>query len=116
MALRWHRQALDDLRGIHDYIANENSVAAQQLISTYASRHDCCRSIRKSADRGDSGNARVGGLSGTRCGYRNPARRPYLSPLAGPVAGSPMTGYAGVEQALQSRPAARDLAVTPSSS
>lgn len=33
MALRWHRQALDDLRGIHDYIANENPVAARQVIS-----------------------------------------------------------------------------------
>lgn len=28
MALRWHRQALGHLRGIHDYIATENPVAA----------------------------------------------------------------------------------------
>ncbi|MBI2307601.1 MAG: type II toxin-antitoxin system RelE/ParE family toxin [Rhodocyclales bacterium] len=33
MALRWLRQALDDLRGIHDYIAAENPVAARQVIS-----------------------------------------------------------------------------------
>ena len=33
MALRWHRQALDDLRGIHDYIAAENPVAARHVVS-----------------------------------------------------------------------------------
>lgn len=33
MALRWHRQALGDLRGIHDYIATENLVAARQVVS-----------------------------------------------------------------------------------
>ena len=33
MALRWHRLALGDLRGIHDYIATENPVAARQLVS-----------------------------------------------------------------------------------
>jgi toxin ParE1/3/4 len=33
MALRWLRQALDDLRGIHDYIAAENPAAARRVIS-----------------------------------------------------------------------------------
>lgn len=33
MALRWHRQALDDLRGIHDYIATESPAAARRVIS-----------------------------------------------------------------------------------
>ena len=33
MALRWHRQALDDLRGIHDYIAAESPGAARRVIS-----------------------------------------------------------------------------------
>ena len=33
MALRWHRQALDDLRSIHDYIAAENPAAARTVIS-----------------------------------------------------------------------------------
>jgi toxin ParE1/3/4 len=33
MRLRWHRQALDDLRGIHDYIAKENPLAARRVIA-----------------------------------------------------------------------------------
>jgi plasmid stabilization system protein ParE len=33
MRLRWHRQALDDLRGIHDCIAKENPVAARRVIA-----------------------------------------------------------------------------------
>ena len=32
MRLRWHRQALNDLNGIHDYIAKESPAAARRVV------------------------------------------------------------------------------------
>lgn len=38
MRLRWHRQALEDLRGIRDYIARDSQEAANRVIATI--RHE----------------------------------------------------------------------------
>ncbi|MDK9724829.1 MAG: type II toxin-antitoxin system RelE/ParE family toxin [Sterolibacteriaceae bacterium MAG5] len=34
MALRWHRQALEDLRGIHEYIANGSPASASRVVAS----------------------------------------------------------------------------------
>jgi addiction module RelE/StbE family toxin len=58
MALRWHWQALEDLRGIHHYIARNNLDAARRVVAT----------IRDQADilREHPAIGRLGRLEGTR--------------------------------------------------
>lgn len=58
MALRWHRQALEDLRGIHDYLAHKSPTAAGRVVAT----------IRKQADilREHPAIGRPGRLEGTK--------------------------------------------------
>lgn len=58
MVLRWHRQALDDLRGIHAYIAQQSPAAARRVVTV----------IRRQAEilREHPGVGRPGRLPGTR--------------------------------------------------
>lgn len=43
MALRWHRQALEDLRGIYDYIARNSPAAARRVVATIREQADILR-------------------------------------------------------------------------
>lgn len=43
MALRWHRQALEDLRGIHDYLTQKSPAAARRVVDTIRDQADILR-------------------------------------------------------------------------